>query len=718
MAASCSRLSTWLVARLLALSLDLRLVGLVLLYLLFFFDLCCFCHFCASFTSRSVQASRPALFLSARVRATALHTSDVLGAAAIMDQYDVHKRLGKGAQGAVYLVTDKRTGEQCVMKMVECNDEAEADKAFREAMALEKLKHKYICGYRELFVNWDREKTSMFVCIVMDFYKAGDLDNVIKQYRSKEKAIPEKILKKWFGQMVEALVFIHSQKVVHRDLKPSNMFMSDELDIKIGDFGVATVMQGTKTGTTVGTVNYMAPEVLERPYNETSDIWSLGCILLDASTCGFLDHSQAQSLLFEVKHKPARLEDALQEINKTYSRELCQVIRAMLRRNFHQRPSAKDLTALMFVQSCLSLSKSELVRKDCLSGESEASGAKPTTTKRIPSKVEELPSFMKKNDTRVGCQVAALEEAARLISSVQQEFTTEMLAAVLEAMHDFKNNVWVQTAACQALVAMMQAKDSDPEYRTVEVVRHVLQAMRSHAVSALQQVACQLITVMATEENSAKLLGEQGAVQDVLAAIRDNIDSASLAKDGCLALWSLSLHEANGRIVAEERGIQDIINILHTHSEEVPTITAAISAIWTLSAVDEIVDDLVDEGGVTMILMALRNHGLEHQELTLEALQALAALAVEESCTVCVLDRDEGVDGLQTLIDTAQHYKAEAPVIEALVGVIAEIADHRDSAEVLVESNFTELLMTLKAQHPTDKEIQSRCTTALAALQQ
>jgi probable inactive protein kinase-like protein SgK071 len=95
-----------------------------------------------------------------------------------MENYDVIEKLGKGAQGAVYLVKDKRNNdEECVLKKVECCDEAEADKAFREvqdlptvsysdansrvcnaqALALETLKHKYVCGYRELFVNWDRD---------------------------------------------------------------------------------------------------------------------------------------------------------------------------------------------------------------------------------------------------------------------------------------------------------------------------------------------------------------------------------------------------------------------------------------------------------------------------------------------------------------------------------------------------------------------------------
>lgn len=97
----------------------------------------------------------------------------------------------------------------------------------------------------------------MFVCIVMDFYEAGDLDNVIRKQRSKETPLPEAVLKKWFGQMVEAIAFFHDQKVIHRDLKPSNIFMTNDLDVRIGDFGVATVMDGarTRTRTTVGALS-------------------------------------------------------------------------------------------------------------------------------------------------------------------------------------------------------------------------------------------------------------------------------------------------------------------------------------------------------------------------------------------------------------------------------------------------------------------------------
>ncbi len=126
----------------------------------------------------------------------------------------------------MFLCTDKRDGSKYVLKKVECNDENEANKAFKEAMALEQLSHKYICGYKEFFVHWDPSEETMYVCIVMEYYETGDLENVLKQQRAKEKPLPEAVLKKWFGQMIEALAFVHAKKVIHRDLKPSNIFMT------------------------------------------------------------------------------------------------------------------------------------------------------------------------------------------------------------------------------------------------------------------------------------------------------------------------------------------------------------------------------------------------------------------------------------------------------------------------------------------------------------
>merc|ERR1711976_105508 len=104
-----------------------------------------------------------------------------------MENYKLRQRLGKGAQGSVYLAENRNDGQVCVLKKVECNDESEANKAFKEALALQELQHPYVCGYREFFVTWDKEDSAMFVCIVMNYYENGDLSAILKQKREKNE---------------------------------------------------------------------------------------------------------------------------------------------------------------------------------------------------------------------------------------------------------------------------------------------------------------------------------------------------------------------------------------------------------------------------------------------------------------------------------------------------------------------------------------------------
>ena len=84
-----------------------------------------------------------------------------------------------------------------------------------------------------------------------------------------------------------ALEYVHSRKVLHRDIKTQNVFLTGANTIKLGDFGISKVLESTTSVamTVVGTPYYMSPEICQsKPYNYTSDVWSLGCILYELCT--------------------------------------------------------------------------------------------------------------------------------------------------------------------------------------------------------------------------------------------------------------------------------------------------------------------------------------------------------------------------------------------------------------------------------------------------
>ncbi len=83
--------------------------------------------------------------------------------------------------------------------------------------------------------------------------------------------------------MVAGLKFLHSNRIIHRDMELGNLFLNEKMEIKIGDFGLATKLEfeGEKKRTICGTPNYIAPEVLDGKVGHSFevDIWSLGVII-------------------------------------------------------------------------------------------------------------------------------------------------------------------------------------------------------------------------------------------------------------------------------------------------------------------------------------------------------------------------------------------------------------------------------------------------------
>jgi serine/threonine protein kinase len=92
------------------------------------------------------------------------------------------------------------------------------------------------------------------------------------------------LITNWILQLLLAVGFMHSNKIVHRDIKPQNVFVDSDMNLKIGDFGISKLLDSTSQHcqTSAGTPSYMPPEMVDsQDYSFKADIWSLGCVIYE-----------------------------------------------------------------------------------------------------------------------------------------------------------------------------------------------------------------------------------------------------------------------------------------------------------------------------------------------------------------------------------------------------------------------------------------------------
>jgi len=261
-------------------------------------------------------------------------------------EYVIEKKLGVGTYGVVYLVSKKikisptKNKEYYVIKQISLFglNSSEIKEVKSEASILSQIKSIYIVKYLDSF----EENNNLN--IVMEYCDGGDLEQLISN--KKKFPLEEELIWKLFIQITLGLTALHNLKILHRDLKSSNIFLTKDLKVKIGDLGVAKKLsRGNFAKTIIGTPYYLSPEICEeKPYNEKSDIWALGCILYELCTFNhpFDAKSQGALVLKILNSNPA-------PIRKTYSDNLQKLLDIILEKNLNKRPSCKTILRLPYI---------------------------------------------------------------------------------------------------------------------------------------------------------------------------------------------------------------------------------------------------------------------------------------------------------------------------------------------------------------------------------
>ncbi|XP_054640402.1 serine/threonine-protein kinase Nek4 isoform X8 [Dunckerocampus dactyliophorus] len=251
-----------------------------------------------------------------------------------MDNYVFIRVVGKGSYGEVNLVKHRTDRKQYVIKKLNLTTSSKRERraAEQEAQLLSQLRHPNIVTYRE---SWEGADLQLY--IVMGFCEGGDLYHRLKQ--QKGELLPERQVVEWFVQIAMALQYLHERNILHRDLKTQNIFLTKTNIIKVGDLGIARVLenQNDMASTLIGTPYYMSPELFSnKPYNYKSDVWALGCCVYEMSTLKHAFNAKdMNSLVYRI------VEGRLPQMPSKYDPQLGELIKSMLCKRPEDRPDVK-----------------------------------------------------------------------------------------------------------------------------------------------------------------------------------------------------------------------------------------------------------------------------------------------------------------------------------------------------------------------------------------
>ncbi|XP_045419761.1 serine/threonine kinase-like domain-containing protein STKLD1 isoform X3 [Lemur catta] len=656
-----------------------------------------------------------------------------------MEKYEILYRLNPGALGENLVVEETETEAKLVIKQVECIDEHHANEALEELMPLLKLQHAHISLYKELFITWNAEISSVFLCLVMEFHQVSFQDVIESKRKAKEVIEPE-WLQDVLGQVLDALEYLHRLDIAHRNLKPSNIVLISRNHCRLQDLSPNSLMTheakwNIRAEEDPLHKSWMAPEALNFCFSQKSDIWSLGCIILDMTTCSFVDGTQAMHLRKALRQSPGSLKGVLQTMEEKQipdAKTFVFLLPLMLQISPSDRITIRDVINITFVSSsfkssCVALTLHRQIVPEFI------------TDMLLGGNIASIVEVMQNLSSRPEVQLQAMK---RLLTMPEDElglpWPAELLEMVTAVMQQHERIADVQLCACSLLLRLLgQALKRDPEAEApcdISVLSTLLSVLRSHPdVEQLIILVYNLLSIITGQGPLTALASEELHKAGLLEHIVEHLDSSPENRDICVSglslLWCLLVDAIIVDKTPLEKAPALLIQVLDAYPTDGEVAEAGCAVLWLLSLLGCIKESQFEQA-TAVFLQSIRL--CQDRVLVVNnAYRGLASLVkVSETTRVGthshlppelaafqVVVQEGGTSGLGLIKETYQLYKDDPDVVENICVLLAHLVPYKEILPELVTHGIHTLAREIKERFTSSLDLVSYVEQALLRLE-
>ncbi|XP_074218674.1 serine/threonine kinase-like domain-containing protein STKLD1 isoform X4 [Camelus bactrianus] len=577
----------------------------------------------------------------------------------------------------------------------------------------------------------------------------GSFQTVIEKKRATKTVIDSRWLQNMLGQVLDALEYLHQLDIIHRNLKPSNIALVSSDHCRLQDLSSNTLMAdrakwNIRAEEDPFQKSWMAPETLSFSFSQKSDVWSLGCIILDMASCSFVDATEAMLLRKSTRSSPDGLRGVLRTMEERKvpdAKIFNSLLPLMLQNNPSERITIRDVIHITFVSHNFRSSSTALALHGPMV-------PLPIIDTLLETNVASILEVMQSFSSRPEVQHRAMKRLLKMPENqLGLPWPMELVEMLVGIMKQHERVPDVQLCACSLLLRTLgHALAQDPAAVVPSdsaITPVLLSVMRSHPEKQeLLVLVYGLLAIVASQEPATDELQKAGLFEHIL----EHLDTFSRNRDICInglsLLWALLVDAVIVDKAPLEKAPGLIAEVMATYPADVEMAEAGCAVLWLLSLLGEQPGapglagwtlDPRDEARTGPSAGCIEEHQFEEvvvlflQSIRLcqdrvllvnNAYRGLASLAeVSELAALQVVMPEEDSSGLTLLQETYQLHRDDPEVVESICVLLAQLASYDDILPELLSSGIEPLVEEIHGRFTSSLELVSDAGRVLRRLE-